>query len=167
MNNIDEKYALLLNDFTSMLKETFKDTIVSAILYGSVAKGSSRKDSDIDICLIFKSLPGSRHKRTLMIFPLIKAIREKKSYRALSQKGYIPEISPVLYTVKEIQNTKPIFLDMIEEGIILIDDGTFKKKAEALKQRMRELNTHKVFLEDGDYYWVLKPGLSLGEKVVI
>jgi len=167
MKEVTGKYSDLLRDFVDLLKEAFKDNIVSAVLYGSVARGDARKDSDIDICLIFKTLPRSRYKRISLIFPVLQALREKESYRTLYSEGYLPEITPVLYTVEEIQDTKPIFLDMVEDGIILLDDGTFKKKLENLKQRMKELGTHKVVLGNGDYYWVIKPGLRLGEEVTL
>lgn len=165
MKMIPERYKNLILDFVNLVKEVFKDNIVSVVLYGSVAKNIARKDSDIDICLIFKTLPKSRHKRTLLIFPLIKALRERDSYMVLYDKGYLPEIAPVLYTVDEIRDTKPIFLDMVEDGIILLDDGTFEKKIKEVKQRMKELGTQKISLENGDYYWILKPGLRLSEVV--
>lgn len=167
MKRIPENYKVILSDFIELLRESFKDNIVSAVLYGSVAKGEARKESDIDICLIFKSLPRSRHKRTLLIFPIIKALREKDSYKTLYSDGYLPEIAPILYTIKETVDTKPIFLDMVEDGIILLDDGTFKRKMQQIKERMRSLGTHKVVLENGDYYWILKPGLRLSEEVSI
>jgi predicted nucleotidyltransferase len=164
---IPEKYKVLLNDFIELLKANFKDNLCSAILYGSVAKGTARRDSDIDVCLIFKGLPRSRYKRTLLISPLLQTLREKEGYKTLYNDGYLPEITPILYTVEEMQDTRPIFLDIVEDGIILLDDGTSKKKLQELKQRMEELGTHKVVLENGDYYWVLKPGLRLGEEVTI
>ncbi len=167
MRTIPETYKSLIIDFINLLLDTFKDNIVSAVLYGSVAKGMARKDSDIDICLIYKTLPKSRHKRTLLIFPLIKALREKESYKELYNKGYLPEIAPVLYTTQEIQNTKPIFLDMVEDGIILLDDGSFEKKIKKVKHRMKELGTQKIILENGDYYWILKPGLRLSEVIIL
>jgi len=167
MNEIAEKYNFLLQDFIELLKEKFGDNFVSAILYGSVARGASRKDSDIDILLIFKTLPPSRHKRTMLVFPLIKALREKKSYISLFKKGYLPEVSPVIYTTEEIQQTKPVFLDIVEEGIIIIDDGTWETKKQSILRRMKELGSRKVTLGNREYYWIIKPGLSIGEKVVI
>jgi len=164
---ISGKYKVLLNDLVESLKERFKDNLCSVVLYGSVAKGKACKDSDIDVCLIFKSLPKSRYERALLISPLLEALREKESYKTLYNEGYLPEVMPVLYTVEEIQDTKPIFLDIVEDGIILLDDGTFGEKLQKLKKRMKELGTHKVILENGDYYWVLKPGLRLGEEVTI
>ncbi len=167
MKDIPEIYKPLLHDFINMLKETFGDNIVSVVLYGSVARNEARKDSDIDICLIFRSLPKSRHKRTLLIFPLIKALWKRKDCRTLLEQGYLPEIVPILYTIEEIQDTKPIFLDMVEEGIILLDNGTFRQKLNEIKNNMRRLGSHKVMLKDGSYYWVLKPDLHLGEELTI
>ena len=159
MKELPEKYTPLIRDFIELLKVTFKDNAVSAILFGSVTRGKARKDSDVDMCLIFKSLPRSRHKRTLLIYPIIKALRDRESSRILYNEGYIPEIAPILYTIDELQDTKPIFLDITEDGIILLDDGTLKKKMDETKRRMKELGTHKVVLQNGDYYWVLKPNL--------
>ncbi|MDI3309966.1 MAG: nucleotidyltransferase domain-containing protein [Thermoanaerobacterium sp.] len=44
-------------DYLSMLKEFFKDRedIIMAFLFGSVAKGKSMKESDIDIAVYFKN----------------------------------------------------------------------------------------------------------------
>lgn len=167
MKKIPEKYNSLLSDFIKLLRESFGDNLVSAVLYGSVARCTARKDSDIDVCLVFKSLPKSRHKRTLLIFPLIKTLRGRRSYQALLDKGYLPEITPVLYTVEEIQNTKPIFLDMVEDGIILLDDGTLQRKIKEIKENMKRLGSRKVILDDGSYYWIIKPDIRLGEEVTI
>ena len=52
MRKLPEEYKAILQDFIGLLNEAFADNIISAVLYGSVAKGHSRKDSDIDICLI-------------------------------------------------------------------------------------------------------------------
>jgi predicted nucleotidyltransferase len=167
MKKVPEKYKALIDDFIDLVKGSFGDNIASAVLYGSVAKGRARKESDIDVCLVFKSLPQSRHKRTLLIHPLIKKLREKKSYTELFNEGYIPEPSPILYTIEEIQDTKPIFLDMVEDGIVLFDDGTVTNKLEELKKKMEILGSKKVALDNGDYYWILKPGLRLTEEVTI
>lgn len=167
MNKIEGPYKDLIAAFIELLKGAFSDNIVSAVLYGSVARGTARKDSDIDICLVFKNLPASRYKRTLLVSPILKALRELESYNTLYKAGYLPEITPILYTVEEIQDTKPILLDMVEEGRILMDDGTFENKLHELKKNMIEMGTRKVMLEDGSYYWILKPGLHLFEEVSI
>jgi len=53
---------------------------------------------------------------------------------------------------------------MIEEGIILHDQGGyFARRLKALKERLAALGSRKVHLEDGTWYWDLKPDLVLGE----
>lgn len=61
--------------------------------------------------------------------------------------------------------TKPIFLDLVEEGIMLRDDGTFRTKLNHLHERMKALGSRKVTLDDGTYYWLLKPGMRFGEVI--
>ncbi len=160
-------YSNLLTDFVAESRKRFGDSISSIVLYGSVARGTARKDSDIDVCIFLKNLPQSRYKRTLLIFPLLKELRERESYMALYRDGYLPEISPLLYTNKEAQDTKPIFLDMVGEGVVLYDDGMWAAKRQTLMETMKLLGTKKVVLENNEYYWILKPGLRLAEEVVL
>ncbi|MGH7232259.1 MAG: nucleotidyltransferase domain-containing protein, partial [Nitrospiraceae bacterium] len=70
-----------------------------------------------------------------------------------------------LYTPEDIQETKPIFLDLVEEGVLLRDDGTLQTKLNQLRERMKVLGSRKVVLEDGTYYWLLKPGIRFGEVI--
>ncbi|MBI5525736.1 MAG: nucleotidyltransferase domain-containing protein [Deltaproteobacteria bacterium] len=165
--NVREPYGKLLDDFVAALKKSFGDNLVSVVLYGSVARGEARKDSDIDVCLVFRSLPKCRHERTKLIHPILLDLRERESYLSLYRERYLPEIAPISYTAGEIEDTKPIFLDMVEDAILLLDDGTFSAKLHGLRKRMAELGTRKVALDDGSHYWVLKPGMRLGEEVVI
>jgi len=160
-------YSNLLTDFVAELRKRFGASVSSIVLYGSVARGTARKDSDVDVCIIFKKLPQSRYKRTLLIFPLLKELRERESYMTLYRDGYLPEISPLLYTKEEVQDTKPIFLDMVGEGVVLYDDGTWAAKRHSLMETMKLLGTKKVMLENNEYYWILKPGLRLAEEVVL
>lgn len=89
------------------------------------------------------------------------------SYKELRMKGYFPDISPILYTPEVIQDTKPIFLDMVEDGEILLDNGTFRDKRNDIKKRMSKLNSRKVMCEDSTWYWELKPGMKLGEVITL
>jgi len=162
---MQKEYQIIVEDFTKLLKDRFKDDIVSVVLFGSVARGTSKKESDIDICIVIKILPKSRFQRNRMLSPLLSALKEMASYKELRKMGYLPEITPILYTPEEVQDTKPIFLDMVEDGEILLDDGTFKDKLEDIKRKMKELNSRKALLKDGTWYWELKPGMKLGEVI--
>ncbi|MBU4373093.1 MAG: hypothetical protein KJ714_01360 [Euryarchaeota archaeon] len=57
-----------------------------------------------------------------------------------------------------------IFLDMIDASVILYDkNGFFKNRLKELKDRLLELGSKKIVLEDKTWYWSLKPDLKLGE----
>ncbi len=167
MNQSLKIYSNLLTDFGAELRKRFGDSISSIVLYGSVARGTARKDSDVAVCIIFKKLTQSRYKRILLIFSLLKELRERESFITLYRDGYVPEISPLLYTNREVQDTKLIFLDMVGEGVVLYYDGTWAAKRHSLMETMKLLGTKKVMLENNEYYWILKPGLRLAEEVVL
>ncbi|MDG6027961.1 MAG: nucleotidyltransferase domain-containing protein [Candidatus Brocadia sp.] len=160
---MQKEYQTLLKDFIQILKKRFKEDIISVVLFGSVARGNAKKESDIDLCLIIKNLPKSRFQRNRLLSSPLADLREMHSYKELRMKGYFPDISPILYTPEERQDTKPIFLDMVEDGEILLDNGTFRDKRNDIKKRMSKLNSRKVMCEDGTWYWELKPGMKLGE----
>ncbi|MDN3515850.1 MAG: nucleotidyltransferase domain-containing protein [Candidatus Brocadia sp.] len=157
----------LLADSIRLLKKRFNGDLISVILFGSVARGTAKKESDIDVCIVIKNLPKSRFQRNKLLTQPLSDLREMPSYNKLCVKGYFPDISPVLYTPEEIQDTKPIFLDMVEDGEILLDNGTFRDKLNDIKRRMLELNSRKVMCKDGTWYWELKPGMKLGEVITL
>ncbi|MCL0033452.1 nucleotidyltransferase domain-containing protein [Thermodesulfovibrionales bacterium] len=162
---MQEEYRELIQDFIKILKGYFKESLVSVILFGSVARGTAKKDSDIDICIVVKKLPQSRYQRHKLISPLLGKLREGRTYDLLFKKGYLPEIATVLYTKEEIKETRPIFLDMVEEAVVLLDDGSFKVKIDELKARLKQLGSQKTYLEDGSYFWRLKPEAKFGEVI--
>ena len=164
---MQKEYQTLLKDFIQILKERFKEDIISIVLFGSVARGNAKKESDIDLCIIINNLPKSRFQRNRLLSRPLADLREMHSYKELRIKGYFPDISPILYTPEEIQETKPIFLDMVEDGEILLDNGTFRDKLDDIKRRMSKLNSRKRVCEDGTWYWELKPGMKLGEVITL
>ncbi len=164
---MQKEYQNLLADFISLLKKRFNGDLTSVILFGSVARGTAKKESDIDLCIVIKNLPKSRFQRNKLISRPLADLREMPSYKELRNKGYYPDISPVLYTPEETHDTKPIFLDMVEDGEILQDNGTFRDKLNDIKRRMSALNSRRIVCEDGTWYWELKPGMKLGEVITL
>jgi hypothetical protein len=46
-------------------------------------------------------------------------------------------------------------------------DGFFRGVLERLRARLRELGSQKVYLDDGHWYWILKPDAAVGAVVEI
>ena len=77
---------------------------------------------------------------------------------------YPPYFSYLILSKEEALENKYVFLDMIEESIILFDrDSFFKNRIEEMKRRLEILGSRRIFLKDGTWYWDLKPDLSIGE----
>lgn len=64
---MQKEYQTLLKDFIQILKKRFKEDIISVVLFGSVARGNAKKESDIDLCLIIKNLPKSHFQRNRLL----------------------------------------------------------------------------------------------------
>lgn len=159
------EYAALIEEFVRLLLAEFGDRVASVLLFGSVARGTARPDSDVDVCVVIRDLPPSRYRRHQLLTPVLERLRQTAAYGDLARRKYSPDIAAILYTPEEAQETKPIFLDLVEEGVLLRDDGTLRTTFDRLRARMKALGSRKVMLEDGTYYWLLKPGLRFGEVI--
>lgn len=154
-----------MQQFLRLLQEEFGDRLRSLLVFGSVARGTARLDSDVDVCMVIRELPVSRYRRHQLLGAVLERLRHSPAYEELIRRGYTPDLAAILYTPEEFQNTKPIFLDLVEEAILLHDDGTARTKLDQLRARMKSLGSRKIVLDDGTYYWLLKPGLRFGEVI--
>ncbi len=162
---MQKEYGALVQEFLELLRRHFEDRLVAALVFGSVARGTARRDSDVDLCLVIRGLPTSRYRRHQVVAPVLEELRASASYVDLVRRGYTPDPAVILYTPEEIAETKPIFLDMVDQGEILMDDGSLGSKLDSLRKRLQDLGSRKVTLPDGTYYWLLKPGLRFGDVI--
>jgi len=149
---VQEPYKSLLEKLTKLLQEEFQDKLISVVLYGSVARGDNRKDSDIDLLLVIKDLPKTITERVILFD---KVERKLDDYiMRLMDDGYYITFSPVLKTPEEAMRFSPIYMDMTEDAIILYDkNGFFRKVLEKIKKRLEELGFERVWLSKKVWYW--------------
>ncbi|MBI3392398.1 MAG: nucleotidyltransferase domain-containing protein [Nitrospirae bacterium] len=154
----DETIARELEAFCGLLEREWGEELVSIVLFGSWARGKARPESDIDLLIVKKSVPPRRFDRTKVWIRLAERISEDFRCR----------LSAILLDPEMAKITKPYYLDMIEAVAILYDrDGFFQGVLDRLRERMRELGTRRVWDEDGNPYWILKPGSKPGEEIVL
>jgi predicted nucleotidyltransferase len=140
-------------------KDLFRDRLVSVVLYGSVARRTARPNSDLDVMVVVQGLEGTPAERRA---PLLAAWQGARAARGLPAM----EWSLVTKTPEEAHASSPLYLDMVEDGILLLDrDGFFDLVLARLRARMKELGSRRVFLPDGSWYWDLKPDFKWGEVV--
>jgi len=143
----------------------YRERLVSLAVFGSVARGTMRPDSDIDILLVAKPLPRGRIPRVQEFAKVEDALAAQ--FQAAKRAGIHTALSPVLKTPEETLHGSLLFLDMTDEARILYDRDSFLRDyLQGLSARLKALGAHRVYREGG-YYWILKPDLKPGENIVL
>ncbi|MEJ2779477.1 nucleotidyltransferase domain-containing protein [Stygiolobus sp. CP850M] len=149
---MQEPYKSLLEKLTKLLQEEFQDKLISVVLYGSIARGDNRKDSDIDLLLVIKDLPKTITERVILFDKVERKLDD--DIMRLMDEGYYVTFSPILKTPEEAMRFSPIYMDMTEDAIILYDrNGFFRKVLEKTKKRLKELGFERVWLSKKSWYW--------------
>lgn len=157
-----EDYKEILNRFKQLLLEKFGANLLSLVLYGSVARGAAKTESDIDLLIILKDAPDAYYRRLEPIIDIELKLRDE----AFETTGAAPTLSSIVLSEEEAMENRNIFLDMIDASIILYDKNNFfKNKLKELKNRLLELGSKKIELEDKTWYWSLKPDSAPGEVI--
>lgn len=147
-------YKQILDKFSQLLLEKFSDNLISLVLFGSVARGTAKTESDIDLLIILKDAPDSYYKRLEPVIDIELKLREE----AFETTEAVLIFSSIVLSKEEAMENRNIFLDMIDASIILYDKNNFfKNRLKELKKRLLQLGSKKITLEDKTWYWNLKP----------
>jgi uncharacterized protein len=139
----------------------FRDRLISLVLFGSVARRHARPTSDIDLLVVAEGLPRSLAERRR---PLLAAWERTRASHGLPHV----EWNLVTKSREEAPNRVPLYLDIVEDGILILDrNGCFEAILSGMRERMRALGSRRVYLPDGSWYWDLKPDFHFPEIVEI
>lgn len=162
---IKEPYRSLVNRLIELLLANLGEKLVSVVLYGSIARGSAQKNSDIDLLVIADSLPKSRMDRQKLFLRIEEPLQPAMD--SLWNEGFHVDFSPIILSLEEASRMRPLYLDMVEDAIILYDkNGFFKGILERLRKRLEELGGKRIWIGN-KWYWVIKPSIKFGEVVEI
>ena len=138
-----------------------RESLVSIVLFGSVARREARPTSDIDVLLIAENIPRRPADRRQ---PFLDAWEAARTARGLPPVDW----NLIVKTPDEARYHSPLYLDMVEDAILILDRGRFFEEVLAgMRERMRELGSRRVHLPDGSWYWDLKPNFRWGDVVEI
>jgi len=125
------------------LRAAFGERLVSAVLFGSHARGEAKPESDIDIFLVVKGLPDSPLDRIGEVRrPLAGRFRERVAFIAKTPEEVLAGL-PSLY------------LDLALDGRALYDAGFFRERQAILRRLIEEAGLRRV-VRDGEYHWEWK-----------
>lgn len=135
------------------------ERLISIVLFGSVARAQAGPTSDIDVLLVAEGLPRSLADRRR---PFLQAWEHARAARGLPHV----EWNLVVKTPDEARVRSPLYLDLVPDGILILDrQGFFAEVLAGMRARMRELGSRRIHLPDGSWYWDLKPDFRFGEVV--
>lgn len=159
--SLHEYLEFLLAAVTAEARGHYKDRLVSLVVYGSIGRGTSRPDSDLDLLVVADPLPQGRLAR-LADFEAV----ERGLATALTEgrgRGFLTECSPVFKTVEELRAGSPLFLDMVDDARVLHDrDGTFAAARAVWRERLTRLGARRIWRGNA-WLWDLKPDYRPGD----
>ena len=104
---IQGKYQEAVDEFVRRARERYKDKIDSIILFGSVARGEAKEDSDIDILVIWKGDEAEGWRAmTGLAFDVL-----------LDEEEYI---STKVLGLEDLKAENPFIKNVIKEGIKIV-----------------------------------------------
>jgi predicted nucleotidyltransferase len=157
-----ETYRPAIEAFVADVKSALGERLVSVVLFGSVADGRARAESDVDVLLVVHDLPaGPRRRRAL--------VAEATDHAEALLQRSLPHafFSLVMKTPAEVELGGPLFYDMTLSGKaeMLVDRGGFMARfVVRLKERMAALGSVRRTLH-GHPYWDLKPDWKPGDVI--
>jgi len=158
----------LVTYILELLRSFLGDDLISVVVFGSVARGRADLNSDTDVILVASNMPRSLSERMEILANLLVEFSKTQTCEELNRRGLNTWVQFHPLTMEEAELHRPIYLDVVEDGIIVYDRGGFIKRVmEGFKSKLEALGAKRVFLEDGSWYWDLKPSIKRGEVVEI
>ena len=149
-------------------EEIYGENLASLVVFGSVARRDFSQGSDIDLLIVLDRATGSLGRRIGQFSKGMRGYWKSEEYRIAANEDSPRHLQPVVLDIEELKTHPPILLDMTADALILYDKNrVFEKEMEIVKARMKELGSKRVWLDEKRWYWVLKPGMKIGEVVEI
>lgn len=164
----DNERRALIKETLDLLLQEFGENLLSAVVFGSVARGEETSASDIDILIIGKDLPESLSDRMDRLAKVLVQLDETQTSKKMRKKNINTWIQFHALNSDEAKLHRPIYLDMVEDGVIIFDKNKFIETIlSGFGKKLKQLGAKRVFLKDGSWYWDLKPDIKRGEIVEI
>ena len=156
-----KQFVALIESALGSMLSGYQRRLEGAVLYGSVARGTAKETSDIDIIALVEGLPESYGERVREAAQMVRGV----PVRAEGEPpGAFHDLGFVLLRPSELEEPYPFLLDVVNDGVILYDrDGSTAEKLLKIKREFEKMGAVRTQLADGSWYWALEvPRLRTG-----
>lgn len=145
----------LVGRLAAVTKRRYGSRLISLAVFGSVARQTPSPDSDIDILVVADQLPPGRMRRV----EEFEAIEDdlESVFLAARAAGVTTHLAPVFRTPAEVLQGGPIFLDMVHDVWILVDQAGFLRGFLDRLGRDLVADGARRHRYKGAWYWDLGP----------
>ena len=141
----------------------YGERLLALALFGSVARGTMRPDSDIDLFLVADPLPAGRLARITEFERVEHGLAGPLA--AARGAGVHTLLSPVIKTPEEMRQGSFLHFDLTDQARILHDpQGVLRGYLDDLAARLQAMGARRVY-RGGGYYWLLKPDYRWGDRI--
>jgi predicted nucleotidyltransferase len=165
---MDPDRRKFIKEVLNLLNGFFGERLVSVVVFGSVARGDAKPTSDTDILVVAENLPKRISEKMEVMAKILIKLRDAQAYKELRKKGINTWVQFYPLTPEEAKIHRPVYLDMVEDAVILVDKDSFMESVfTSLRRRLDELKARRIYLKNGTWLWDLKPDIKRGEAVEI
>ncbi|MFQ5758245.1 MAG: nucleotidyltransferase domain-containing protein [Candidatus Bathyarchaeia archaeon] len=161
---LQERYVKLLCEAFHSISKSFD--LTSFAVYGTVARGTAKRNSDADVLVVSNDFVGSLGSRIERLCRIEQTLREELAW--LRKHGINTSLSFYPLRQEEAAKTPLLFLDLTEDAVIFHDKGRFLETILVdLRARLLKRGARRIFLNEEKWYWDLKPDYKFGEGILI
>jgi len=153
-------YANIILKFFRLLKDELEENLLSLGIFGSVARGEAKKESDIDLFIIVNELNMSLLERTKYLLNIKRKDSIEKELEFLSDYEIYPKLNFFIRQKNEL--TLNFFtIDISFDIKTVYDKGILRTFLEKIQKKIEEKDIKRKYLDNGKYY--LDLNLEFGE----
>lgn len=146
------------------IQDFYETNLMSLAIFGSMARKENRPNSDCDLLIILNNNYKKSNLEKIKEFVQLEFSLDTDEERCF-KSGVRMEISSLILTQEQASHFNPLYLDMAEHVIIIMDQNNFLANHLLwVQSKMKQWGSKKVKRANG-WYWDIKPNLQWGEII--